>query len=76
MPRSRAADCPDCTACTGGSVHQPAHSKAPTSSRPATVRHVEALRAADIADAISDIVTIERRVAVNEILIRADSQTW
>jgi len=40
------------------------------------VRHVEALRAADIADAISDIVTIERRVAVNEILIRADSQTW
>jgi hypothetical protein len=32
--------------------------------------------AEDIADAISDIVTIERRVAVNEILIRADSQTW
>ncbi len=36
----------------------------------------EALRADDVADAIVYIVTRERRVAVNEILIRAGDQTW
>jgi NADP-dependent 3-hydroxy acid dehydrogenase YdfG len=37
---------------------------------------IEALRADDIADAIGYIVTRERRVAVNEILVRASDQTW
>ncbi|MBE8516192.1 SDR family NAD(P)-dependent oxidoreductase [Amycolatopsis sp. H6(2020)] len=37
---------------------------------------IEALRADDIADAIGYIVTRDRRVAVNEMLIRAGGQTW
>ena len=37
---------------------------------------IEALRAEDIADAIGYIVTRERRVAVNEMLVRAGDQTW
>ena len=37
---------------------------------------IEPLRAEDIADAISYIVTRERRVAVNEMLVRAGDQTW
>jgi NADP-dependent 3-hydroxy acid dehydrogenase YdfG len=37
---------------------------------------IEALRAGDIADAIAYIVTRERRVAVNEMLVRAGDQTW
>ncbi|MGI5285432.1 SDR family NAD(P)-dependent oxidoreductase [Nonomuraea polychroma] len=37
---------------------------------------IEALRPEDVADAISYIVTRERRVAVNEILVRAGDQTW
>lgn len=37
---------------------------------------IEALRAEDIADAIGYIVTRERRMAVNEILVRAGGQTW
>jgi NADP-dependent 3-hydroxy acid dehydrogenase YdfG len=37
---------------------------------------VEALRADDVADAIGYIVTRDRRVAVNEMLIRAGDQTW
>ncbi|MEV6157011.1 SDR family NAD(P)-dependent oxidoreductase [Nonomuraea sp. NPDC052129] len=36
---------------------------------------IEALRPEDIADAISYIVTRERRVAVNEMLVRAGDQT-
>jgi NADP-dependent 3-hydroxy acid dehydrogenase YdfG len=36
----------------------------------------EALRASDVADAIAYIVTRERRVAVNEMLVRAGDQTW
>ncbi len=40
------------------------------------IEGIEALRAADIADAVSYIVTRERRVAVNELLIRAGEQTW
>ncbi|HEV8174858.1 MAG TPA: hypothetical protein VGP91_14545 [Actinoplanes sp.] len=36
---------------------------------------IEALRADDIADAISYIVTRDRRVAVNEMLVRAGGQT-
>ncbi|MET0496277.1 MAG: SDR family NAD(P)-dependent oxidoreductase [Actinoplanes sp.] len=35
-----------------------------------------ALRADDIADAIGYIVTRDRRVAVNEMLVRAGDQTW
>jgi NADP-dependent 3-hydroxy acid dehydrogenase YdfG len=34
------------------------------------------LQAADIADAVTYIVTRDRRVAVNEILVRAAEQTW
>ena len=46
--------------------------------RPATsqVASIEALRPEDIADAVSYIVTRDRRVAVNEILVRAAEQTW
>jgi NADP-dependent 3-hydroxy acid dehydrogenase YdfG len=37
---------------------------------------IEALRPEDVADAIAYIVTQDRRVAVNEILVRAGGQTW
>ncbi len=37
---------------------------------------MEKLRPEDIAEAISFIVTRHRRVAVNEILVRAGEQTW
>jgi NADP-dependent 3-hydroxy acid dehydrogenase YdfG len=40
------------------------------------VSGIEALRADDIADVIGYIVSRERRVAVNEVLIRAAEQTW
>jgi len=40
------------------------------------VNCIEPLRPEDIADAIAYIVTRERRVAVNEILVRAGEQTW
>jgi len=37
---------------------------------------VEKLRPEDVADAVSYIVTRDRRVAINEILVRAGEQTW
>jgi NADP-dependent 3-hydroxy acid dehydrogenase YdfG len=37
---------------------------------------IEKLRPDDIADAVAYIVTRDRRVAVNEILVRAGEQTW
>ncbi|MEV4060100.1 SDR family NAD(P)-dependent oxidoreductase [Nonomuraea dietziae] len=37
---------------------------------------IEGLRPDDVADAISYIVTRERRVAVNGMLVRAGDQTW
>ena len=40
------------------------------------VDSIEPLRPEDIADAISYIVTRDRRVAVNEILVRAGEQSW
>ncbi len=40
------------------------------------IRNMEKLRPRDIADAVSYIVTRSRRVAVNEILVRAAEQTW
>jgi NADP-dependent 3-hydroxy acid dehydrogenase YdfG len=40
------------------------------------VNNMEALRPEDVADAIAYIVTRGRRVAVNELLIRASDQTW
>jgi NADP-dependent 3-hydroxy acid dehydrogenase YdfG len=40
------------------------------------VAAIEALRPEDIADAIAYIVTRDRRVAVNEMLVRAGDQTW
>jgi NADP-dependent 3-hydroxy acid dehydrogenase YdfG len=40
------------------------------------VASIEALRPEDIADAVSYIVTRDRRVAVNELLVRAAEQDW
>jgi NADP-dependent 3-hydroxy acid dehydrogenase YdfG len=40
------------------------------------VSTIEALRPEDIADAVAYIVTRDRRVAVNEMLVRASEQTW
>jgi NADP-dependent 3-hydroxy acid dehydrogenase YdfG len=40
------------------------------------VSGIEPLRAEDIADALGYIVTRDRRVAVNEMLVRAGDQTW
>ncbi|GLX09764.1 SDR family NAD(P)-dependent oxidoreductase [Microbispora sp. NBRC 16548] len=40
------------------------------------IENMELLRPEDIADAVSYIVTRDRRVAVNEILVRAGEQTW
>jgi NADP-dependent 3-hydroxy acid dehydrogenase YdfG len=40
------------------------------------VNDMEMLRPQDIADAIAYIVTRERRVAINEILVRAGDQSW
>ncbi len=37
---------------------------------------IEKLRPDDIADAVAYIVTRDRRVSVNEILVRASEQTW
>jgi NADP-dependent 3-hydroxy acid dehydrogenase YdfG len=37
---------------------------------------IEPLRPEDIADTVAYIVTRERRVAINEILVRAGDQTW
>ena len=37
---------------------------------------IEKLRPEDIADAVAYIVTRDRRVSVNEILVRASEQTW
>jgi len=42
----------------------------------AQVNSIEPLRPEDVADAIAYIVTRDRRVAVNEILVRASEQTW
>jgi len=40
------------------------------------VESIEPLRPEDIADAVAYIVTRDRRVAVNELLVRAGAQTW
>lgn len=40
------------------------------------VATIEALKPADIADAVAYMVTRPRRVAVNELLVRAAEQTW
>ena len=37
---------------------------------------IERLRPEGIADAVACIVTRDRRVAVNELLVRAAEQTW
>ena len=37
---------------------------------------LEPMRPDDIADTVAYIVTRDRRVAVNEILVRAGEQTW
>jgi NADP-dependent 3-hydroxy acid dehydrogenase YdfG len=40
------------------------------------VESIEPLRPEDIADAIVQIITRDRRVAVNEVLIRAAGPSW
>jgi NADP-dependent 3-hydroxy acid dehydrogenase YdfG len=40
------------------------------------VKSIEPMQPEDIADAVAYIVTRDRRVAVNEILVRAAEQTW
>ncbi len=40
------------------------------------VEAIEQLHPQDIADAVVYIVTRDRRVAVNELLVRAAEQTW
>jgi NADP-dependent 3-hydroxy acid dehydrogenase YdfG len=40
------------------------------------IESIELLQPADIAEAVTYIVTRDRRVAVNEILIRNGEQTW
>jgi NADP-dependent 3-hydroxy acid dehydrogenase YdfG len=40
------------------------------------IESIEPLRPEDIADAVAYIVTRDRRVAVNEVLVRAGEQTW
>jgi NADP-dependent 3-hydroxy acid dehydrogenase YdfG len=40
------------------------------------IQDIELLQPEDIADAVSYIVTRDRRVAVNEILVRASEQAW
>ncbi|HSZ45958.1 MAG TPA: hypothetical protein VK823_11505 [Streptosporangiaceae bacterium] len=37
---------------------------------------IQPMRAEDIADAVAYMVTRDRRIAVNEMLIRASEQTW
>ena len=37
---------------------------------------IQPLRPDDIADVIAYLVTRDRRVAVNEVLVRAGEQTW
>jgi NADP-dependent 3-hydroxy acid dehydrogenase YdfG len=37
---------------------------------------MQMLRPEDIADAVAYMVTRDRRVAVNEMLVRAAEQTW
>ena len=40
------------------------------------VGSIEALRPRDVAEAVSYVVTRDRRVAVNELLVRAAEQSW
>ena len=40
------------------------------------IESIEPLRPTDVADAVSYIITRDRRVAVNELLVRAAGQTW
>jgi NADP-dependent 3-hydroxy acid dehydrogenase YdfG len=40
------------------------------------IEGIEMLRPQDVADAVSYMVTRDRRVAVNEMLVRAGGQTW
>lgn len=40
------------------------------------IAKIELLRPQDVADAVAYVVTRERRVAVNEMLVRAAEQTW
>jgi NADP-dependent 3-hydroxy acid dehydrogenase YdfG len=54
-------------------THLPDEIRAVTEAQSAGI---EELQPADIADAITYVVTRPRRVAINEVLIRAAQQTW
>ena len=41
-----------------------------------TLESIEVLEPDDIADAVAYIITRPRRLAVNELLVRAAEQTW
>jgi NADP-dependent 3-hydroxy acid dehydrogenase YdfG len=62
-----------------GSVATELASRLPDGVREAAeaqVASIDPLRADDIADEVVHIVTRDRRVAINEILVRAAEQTW
>ena len=53
--------------------HLPAPPRPTSTNAP---RAWQSLRSEDIADAVHYMVTRDRRVAVNQILVRAAEQTW
>jgi NADP-dependent 3-hydroxy acid dehydrogenase YdfG len=55
------------------STHLPREARAAVDRQNA---EIEMLQASDIADAVLFVVTRDRRVAVNEVLVRATEQTW
>ena len=55
------------------STHLPPEDRAAVDRQSA---EIETLHASDIADAVVFVVTRDRRVAVNEVLVRATEQTW
>jgi NADP-dependent 3-hydroxy acid dehydrogenase YdfG len=55
------------------SAHLPPQARAAVDRQSA---EIEMLQPSDIADAVMFVVTRDRRVAVNEILVRATEQTW
>jgi NADP-dependent 3-hydroxy acid dehydrogenase YdfG len=62
-----------------GTVDTEINDHLPTEAREAFARTIAGmvkLRPEDVADAVMYMVTRDRRVAVNEILVRAAEQTW
>jgi NADP-dependent 3-hydroxy acid dehydrogenase YdfG len=62
-----------------GTVDTEINDDLPAQAREAFARNTAnmvKLRPEDVADAVTYMVTRDRRVAVNEILVRAAEQTW